>query len=470
VSFLQPTTEHLLGSLYMLREGWHIIDRVNIFRICFSPIPIPLRDNTMKTKLLAGMIATCFAMPVLAQSTVTIYGIADAGIQFSRNGGSDPSVKLVSGIADGSRIGFKGNEDLGGGYRAVFTLEARVEFDTGRQQTGNVSGNQGFALTKGMEALGPRLLPVVRGVLQPAVNVNTNNALFDRTSQVGIITPYGAILAGRQYTNGYEVFAIGETFELGTAGNWGNITGGTGGLLTAGTAIRSDKSIQYRIAKNGFGAAIMYGFKNSGYVGLDDRFISGNVTYNANGLNVGIGYNNGTDQNRNSGLITTTLAGSYAVGNFKFFSGYQRMKNEHSVLIPVFTAAWDANIAPTLAPLGAATAGALRGVFTTNLARNFKLDAESASIGMHYRVGSGRFMGSISYQNDKTASNSDVTQYAIGYDYDFSKRTDLYTVLGYIKNKNDGQYAPGAASASGGFTGSPGEAGKALQVGIRHRF
>ncbi len=146
------------------------------------------------------------------------------------------------------------------------------------------------------------------------------------------------------------------------------------------------------------------------------------------------------------------------------------MQNENSVLIPVFTAAWDASIAPTLAALPVATRTALRGVFTTNLSRNFKLDAESASVGMQYRIGSGRIIGSVSYQDDRTAFNADVTQYGLGYDHMLSKRTDIYTVLGYIKNHGLAQYAPGAASAPGGFTGSVGESGKALQVGLRHKF
>jgi predicted porin len=73
-------------------------------------------------------------------------------------------------------------------------------------------------------------------------------------------------------------------------------------------------------------------------------------------------------------------------------------------------------------------------------------------------------------QDDKTASNSDATQYGIGYDYDLSKRTDIYAVVALIKNQNEGQYALGAASASGGFTSRAGESSKGVQIGMRHRF
>ncbi|CAN5872024.1 hypothetical protein BH11PSE12_BH11PSE12_33910 [soil metagenome] len=448
----------------------------------------------MKIKLIASVICACFAMPVLAQSNITIYGIADAGIQINSNG-NGTNTKLVSGIADGSRIGFKGTEDMGAGYKAIFNLEGRVELDTGSNKAGNISDSQGFALTKGMtfpsfgsaalRGAAAQTLAGVRSALQPALNVNATSAavlakgggpdggMFDRTAMVGLITPVGAVLAGRMYTPAYEIFAAADTFESGTAGGWGNITGGTGGLLTAGMAIRSNKALQYRIQlPNGIAGAVMYGFKNSGYVGLDKRFLAANIKYNANGFDVGAGYNYGTNEDGKRGLVTANIGGSYAVGDMKFFAGYQDMKNENSILLPVFNEAWDTTILPSLAAGGvpAPVLALWTSIFKTNVAKNFKLDAATYSLGMHYKIGSGRIMGSVSHQDDKTASNSDVTQYAIGYDYNLSKRTDVYTVLGYIKNRNDGQYALGAASASGGFTSAPGESGRALQFGIRHKF
>lgn len=427
----------------------------------------------MKTKLLATLVAISCAAPALAQqSSLTIYGIVDAGLHFSNNGGSDSKVKLVSGMADGSRIGFKGVEDLGGGYKAIFTLEARVELDTGKNQAGNLSTNQTVGLTQGMNALPAPVLAGIRSALNPAIVVNTNAGIFDRTAMVGLITPVGAILMGRQYTPGYEIFAAADPFETGTAGSWGWVTNGLGGLLTTGSIIRSDKSIQYRFEKDGFGGALMYGFEKSGYVGLDKKFWGANLFYKANGWHVGIGHNHGYDQTGKPGLITTTVGGSYAPPDtpWKFFAGYQKMENENSVLIPVFIGQWDATIAPSLAPLGAATAGALRNVFVTNITRNFKLDADTYTLGAHYKIGSGRIMTSIAHQKDKTAFNSGATLYAIGYDHLLSKRTDIYTVFSTIKNKNLAQFAPGAASAPGGFTANPGDTARALQVGIRHKF
>jgi predicted porin len=448
----------------------------------------------MKMKFLTMALGACFAMPALAQTNVTLYGILDAGIQVSKNG-KDTQTKMVSGIADGSRIGFKGTEDMGGGYKAIFNLEARVEVDTGSNKTGNLSDYQGYALTKGMnfpdfgsaalKGAAAQTLAGVRSALQPKYNVNATSplilsrgggpdgGLFDRMAMVGLITPVGAVLAGRMYTPAYEVFNSADAFESGMAGSWGGITGGTGGLLTAGMAIRSNKSVQYRIElPNGFGGSLMYGFKNSGYIGLDKDFMAGNVRYKANGFDVGLGYNRGTNTDGSTGLVTSTIGGSYAFDDFKFFAGYQTMRNENSILLPVFYDAWDLEITPGLRANGvpAPVIAAWTTIFRTNITKNFKLDANSYSLGMHYKLGNGRVMASYSHQDDRTLSNSDVTQYGLGYNYNMSKRTDVYAVVGYTKNQNDGQYAPGAASASGGFTEFPGEPGRVFQFGIRHRF
>lgn len=423
----------------------------------------------MKTKLLAGVIATCFAAPVMAQSSVTLYGIADAGVMYSKGTGT----KIVSGIADGSRLGVKGTEDIGNGYKAIFNLEARVELDTGSQKPTLINDNQGLYLTRGMGALPAPVLAGIRTAFQPkgAPAVNPEGALFDRTAMVGLITPVGAVLLGRMYTPGYEVFAASDAFEVGTAGTWGTITGGTAGFTALGADIRSQKSIQYRIAvPSGFGAALMYGGKNSGYLGRYNKFWGANAVYKANGFDVGVGYNRGYDQSDRVSLVTKTVGGSWTVGNFKLFAGYHDQVNRNSVLLREYIGGYDAQIGPMLAPLGAATAGALRNIFVTNISRNTQIDANSAQVGLHYRMGPGRLMASAARQNDRSTADNDASLFALGYDYNLSKRTDIYTVVAYINNTNEAQYAPGAASAPGGFMKTPGENGRAFQVGMRHRF
>ena len=416
----------------------------------------------MKTKFLAAVIATCFAAPVMAQSSVTLYGIADAGLMKQ----SGQTLRVVSGIADGSRLGIKGTEDIGGGFKAIFNLEARVELDTGSQQPTLLSPEQGLYLTRGMGGLPAPLLGALRAGLQPRIAVNAENALFDRTAMVGLITPGGAILLGRMYTPGYEVFAASDVFESGTAGTWGGIVGGTAGFTAFGADIRSSKSIQYRIATPaGFGGSLMYGAKGSGYLNRYNKFYGASATYKANGFDVGIAHNRGYDQSDNVSLVTSTIGGSYTTGEFKFFAGYHDQRNRNSALLADYRLAFESAIAP----FGAA-APSLRNVFYPNIAANTQVDAASYQLGLHYRVGAGRVMASVAHQNDRSASNSDANLFALGYNYNLSKRTDIYTVVAQINNKNEGQYIPGAAGSPGGFAKVPGDHSRAVQVGVRHRF
>jgi predicted porin len=60
--------------------------------------------------------------------------------------------------------------------------------------------------------------------------------------------------------------------------------------------------------------------------------------------------------------------------------------------------------------------------------------------------------------------------YALGYDHFLSKRTDVYISGSIIKNDNEAQYSPGISGAPGGFTRAPGEDGRAILIGVRHRF
>jgi predicted porin len=425
----------------------------------------------MKKCLIAGLIGSCFAIPALAQSSVQIYGIADAGVLWQKGG----PTKVVSGGADGSRIGFKGTEDIGNGYKAIFNLEARVELDTGRQQPTLVNDNQGLYLTRGMQAIPPQILQGVRTAIQqpggPAVN--PENALFDRTAMVGLITPIGAVLIGRMYTPGYEVFAAADVFESGMVGTWGHVTGGTAGFTALGADIRSQEAIQYRIAhSSGFGGSAMYGARNSGYLGRYNKFRAIAGTYKANGFDVGIGYNHGYDQQGRPSLRTTTVGGSYTINAFKFFAGFHSQRNKNSVLLEDYTRGWDSGIAPLLAARGlpAANRAALRGVFLNAITENTKQDANSYQLGLHYKLGSGRVMTSYAHQNDRTASNSDADMFALAYDHFLSKRTDVYVAASVIRNDNEAQYSPGISGAPGGFTRTPGEDGRAFQIGVRHRF
>lgn len=426
----------------------------------------------MKKSLIVALLGTAFASSALAQTSVQIYGIADAGVMWQKGG----PTKLYSGGADGSRIGFKGTEDLGNGYKAIFNLEARVELDSGTQQPTLMNDNPGTYLLRGMDAIPQAIRDRLQATIQPPNGpaVNQERALFDRTAMVGLITPVGAILLGRMYTPGYEVFNAADTFESGTAGTWGHITGGTAGFTALGADIRSQESIQYRIATDsGWGGSLMYGAKNSGYLGRYNKFRAGAITYKANGFDIGMGYNHGYDKEDRPSLHTFTIGGSYTPNeSWKMFAGFHSQRNRNSALLPDYYAGWDSAVVPALTAQGipGAVQAGLRSIFVNAVQANTLQDANSYQFGLHYRVGNGRLMASYAHQNDRTASNSDSNMFALGYNYYMSKRTDLYTVASFIKNKGLAQYAPGTSGNPGGFTESPGADGRALQIGIRHRF
>lgn len=379
--------------------------------------------------------------------------------------GNGTQYNLISGAADGSRVGIKGTEDLGGGFKTIFTLESRLELDTGENRNGYLAKNPDFALLKGSPLPAASTLALANALGANNAVVNSNGALFDRTAILGIMTPVGAILLGRQYTPAYEVGANADTFETGSVGTWGGITLGTSALYTPGVAIRSSNAIQYRLQMpNGIGVSVMYSpeSQGSGSLGFSNRFVGANLRYQANGYNIGIGYNQEEDSSGNPSLRTAVAGGSYTNGNMKFFAGYMTMKNDNpsigAALNPAITAA-----------LGSSGASSVPAVIST-INQNARLNEKSYSLGMHYTVGSGRLMGAIARTNNALFPGSDVSLISLGYDHNLSPRTDAYLFFAHTINQESAQYALSSAGYNCGFTTRGGQDASALQLGIRHRF
>jgi len=108
----------------------------------------------MKKSLFALAALSAFATLAHAQSSVTLYGIIDEGVQFTNNqknvvggtnvGGRQVTLDSTNGI-NGSRWGLKGAEDLGGGLQAIFTLESGINLNNGAfAQGGTPFGRQAF--------------------------------------------------------------------------------------------------------------------------------------------------------------------------------------------------------------------------------------------------------------------------------------------------------------------------------------
>lgn len=100
-------------------------------------------------KTLVAVVATWVSGTAFAQSSVTLYGLIDAGVTYTNRvetpGGTGGIVQFTSGSSQGSRWGLKGTEDLGGGLKAIFTLENGFDVGTGALGQGGLGfGRQAF--------------------------------------------------------------------------------------------------------------------------------------------------------------------------------------------------------------------------------------------------------------------------------------------------------------------------------------
>ncbi|MBY0239465.1 MAG: porin [Burkholderiaceae bacterium] len=115
-----------------------------------------------------------------AQSQVGIFGMIDQYVEWGDNG-KRRIQRLQSGGLLGSRLGFRGSEDLGGGTKAVFMLESGINADDGSLGQGGL--------------------------------------LFGRQAFVGLTGAYGALTVGRQYSPTFLALA---SYGLGGGMGWGN--------------------------------------------------------------------------------------------------------------------------------------------------------------------------------------------------------------------------------------------------------
>lgn len=214
----------------------------------------------------------------LAQSSVTMYGVADAGLVFDKDAAGDRLNRVASGIASGSRIGFKGKEDLGAGLAAIFVLESGFNIDTG------TSGQGG--------------------------------RLFGRQSYVGLTGSAGAVTLGRQYTPYYLALRdVADPFVIGLAGTASNIM--------STTNYRVDNMVQYSTPTwNKLSGDLAYGFGEVAGDNAKSRSMGGAVHYIDGPLNVTLTHHRlenalATIQTRNT-LLATRYDFGVLQGNFGY--------------------------------------------------------------------------------------------------------------------------------------------------------
>ncbi|MCM2340382.1 porin [Rhodoferax sp.] len=438
------------------------------------------KQSTSKTMALglrhvALASALCCAGLAQAQtgSSVTLYGLADVGVTSVSGLKTGTVTQVASGIMEGSRWGMKGTEDLGGGYKAIFTLESRVELDTGANNNRPISGNQVYdrmttATALGLTSVNPAIqgaynlaVPAVFGAAgvsgllnEYGVNVGASgNRAFDRQAWVGLITPVGAVLAGRQYTPGYETFSTFDIMETQSALSAGQIV-----QFPAVFEIRASNALAYRIVKNDFSGALMYalGEKDSA---SKERLLGINAAYKTDKFSVGIGYNTKNNELGDKALTTTVLGASMNMGSSKISTLVATIKDDHP------TGMYSIADKLALTPL-AGVAVPVQNAFV----EAFKQDGTLFHIG--YRNVTGPHTISVAYNqfDDKRPANADLKSYGAAYTYALSKRTDLNAVLVRFDNSDKAQVAPGGNGYLGGVTEKAGTDSTGLAFGIRHRF
>src|ERR1700684_1507257 len=96
----------------------------------------------MKKTLIAASLMGAFAITAHAQSSVTLYGTLDAGLVYSNNQGGHSNWQQGSGSVSNTYFGLRGNEDLGGGLHAIFTLENGFNINNGQFNASNTLVNR----------------------------------------------------------------------------------------------------------------------------------------------------------------------------------------------------------------------------------------------------------------------------------------------------------------------------------------
>lgn len=398
-----------------------------------------------KTFIAAAASLACAS----AFSQVTLYGLADIGVTHVSGYAQGSVTQLSSGIMEGSRWGIKGEEDLGGGYKALFTLESRVEMDMGGLGNRPASGNQlPDRLTAGLPGA---VAAGVTGAIGPSLGVNLTNTAFDRQAWVGLVTPIGGFLAGRQYTPAFEALASFDIMNTQSALSAAQIV-----TVPAGVDIRYNNTLQYRIVQGPWSAALMYGF-GEGANSSSNRLLGVNTLYRSKVLSAGFGYNTKKNSAGEQALKTTVLGASATQAGWTLSGMLTRIEEPNPSSGPELAAGLGGAGVP--APLVAAVLDRL------------KQDANLLHIGLRYDLGvAGHVTVAYNKLNDKRASNADTTSYGLAYTYPLSKRTNLNAVLTRFNNSASAQAAPGGNGYLGGVTGVAGQDATSIALGMRHTF
>jgi predicted porin len=364
----------------------------------------------MKKSLCVMAVLAAATNSAFAQSNVTVYGLFDMGIVRESGGSTGPVTKVTSGMSNGTRLGFKGTEDLGNGMNALFVLEAGVNGDTGTSGQGGI--------------------------------------LFGRQAFAGLGGSFGTVTLGRQYAPEYNVTVFVDPFESGLEGDSKNIM-----QAVPDGGSRINNSIKYATpVVGGFSGEFLYGAGEVAGNVKTGRQFGGAVASAAGPLEVRLGYHNHNNDAPAApapaapgpASKNTILAATYNLNVVKLHAAYAVNKG-------MFSSPMRTSGNPFGYPAPAPTPWSI------------SQDSTDTLLGVTVPVGPHTFLASYLHKNDKMPANQDATQWAVGYRYALSKRTDLYASYALMSNKNGASYTVGNGSEEG-------SGNRAFLVGIRHKF
>ena len=335
----------------------------------------------MQKKIIALAIAGLASTAAFAQSNVTIYGRADLGaVDRGGNSGAVNGVhrkyEMASGIQGGSRIGFKGSEDLGNGLKAIFEMEYGISLD---QNTGG-AGSGGGAAT-------------------------TNTTWVNRHSYVGLTGNFGTVVGGHLDGVRYGVFNQYDPFAGGTVGNFTQMT------IQVDRASNAVAYISPKFA--GFGVVLAYA------TAIDAPESAGN----------GIAGNAATGDNS-----LQTVMGTYDNGPISARLDYEQVNPTNKEgKTQVFTAAgsYDFNVVKV---------SALYDQIKSNIGTaGVVLNQQAWFVGLKAPVGKFTLKAVGGQLRDRLDGHDDMNSWKLGLgtDYSLSKRTNLYATYGYIHNQKN---------------------------------
>jgi len=426
----------------------------------------------MKKSLLAVAAIGAFASAAQAQSSVTVYGILDIGYAGASQTRAGPQAAPTaansivtktqsSGIAgDGestSRLGFKGNEDLGGGASAFFTAEAALNMAaTGNSNasglfSGTASGQRQLFVGLGKKGLGAASVGTQYTPIHEAVGATnaggTNNqmgdVIYDRRGN-GVDYTGSGMSTNDSYTvrttnalilKSENIAGFGFKGMLVTSGRTANQTSATAGgeASNRGYGVSADYTWQKLYV-----TANYQNFKNvsaTGAAAVTATYLTPALA--AQGTTFAPGYNGGAvTPGTNASDSQQYYAATYDFGILKAYAGYinRKVSNINDSSNYVSRTAQQigvrAPITPTIQVWGSAGTGSIDTTGATGPKANFN-------------------------------------GWQLGSDYMLSKRTNLYAIYGQSATSNAlaGAYAGTAAS-----TVNTSYNQSSYAVGVRHTF